>query len=205
MTPKQTTPFVQLFSVPACPARNVPFQRGPGWNSHLGAGPAAPALGKATKARVSSDQCQCAGGIKGPEPFPFHCAAPEESCVCSRWAGWDLGGVVSLFWGFGFFCGFFYVWGDFVSVVVFVCFCFGFCSGFCCFIFKYPLCICFCPQKGEEFCKSTGKLPWEAARSCAGGWCSAPLGRGTTHQGAPANHPFPKIPKISFNTGSAAA
>lgn len=46
----------------------------------------------------------------------------------------------------------FNVLGDFVSVVFFVCFCFGFCSGF---FFRYPLCIYFYPQKGEEFCKST--------------------------------------------------
>lgn len=68
------------------------------------------------------------------------------------------------FGGSGFFVlGFwvllwlFYVLGDFVSVVFFVCFCFGFCSGevFVLFCFKHPLCIYFYPQKGEEFCKST--------------------------------------------------
>lgn len=150
MTPKQTTPFVSLFSVPACPARNVPVERSRAgihtwelellllpWGSHKG--------------RVSSDQCQSRGARKGPEPFPFHCAAPEESCVCSRWAGWDLGGVVSLFWGFGFFCGFFMFWG----ILFLLWFLFVFVLGFVRVFFKYPLCICFYPQKGEEFCKST--------------------------------------------------
>lgn len=49
----------------------------------------------------------------------------------------------------------FYVLGDFVSVVVFVCFCFGFYSFDFFFFLKHPLCIYFYPQKGEEFCRCT--------------------------------------------------
>lgn len=94
----------------------------------------------------------------------------------------------------------FNVLGDFVSVVFFVCFCFGFCSGFFLGIHFVSISI---PKRGRNSANPHESCPGKLRGAVLWG-SSAPLGSSTAHHNAPTK-PHSQKSALTDHRGSAAA